>query len=203
MTHMFPSAYQAPAAIILLVGGLLACFAGYRLFKVVLGIYGFILGALIASSAMGADQGAWMVGAALVGGALGALALILAYFVGVALVGAGAGALLLHFLFAALGREPHVLLVIVAAIAGAAAAMALQQYIIIVSTAFGGAWTVVVGALALAGDRLAARATEHGNVWIAYPLTPAPGQRWVIVVWLALGVAGLVSQLRVTGKRKR
>jgi hypothetical protein len=28
----------------------LACFAGYRLFRIVLGIYGFILGAMIASS---------------------------------------------------------------------------------------------------------------------------------------------------------
>jgi len=189
MTHMLPSAYQAPAAIVLLVGGLLACFAGYRLFKVVLGIYGFILGALIASSAMGADQGA--------------LALILAYFIGVALVGAGAGALLLHFVFAALGREPHVLLVIVAAIAGAAAAMALQRYVIIISTAFGGAWTVIVGGLAIAGDRAAARAAEKANVWIAYPLNPAPGEHWVTAAWILLGIAGLVTQLRVTAKGKK
>jgi len=203
MTHMLPSAYQAPAAIVLLVGGLLACFAGYRLFKVVLGIYGFILGALIASSAMGADQGGWMVVAAIVGGGLGALALILAYFIGVALVGAGAGALLLHFVFAALGREPHVLLVIVAAIAGAAAAMALQRYVIIISTAFGGAWTVIVGGLAIAGDRAAARAAEKANVWIAYPLNPAPGEHWVTAAWILLGIAGLVTQLRVTAKGKK
>ncbi len=200
MTHMLPSAYQAPAAIILLVGGLLACFAGYRLFKLVLGIYGFILGALIASSAVGADQASWMVIAALVGGLLGAAALILAYFIGVALVGAGAGALGLHFIFAAFGREPHVLVVIAAAIAGAAAAMALQRYVIVVSTAFGGAWTVLVGGLTLAGDRAAARAAEKGNVWIAYPFNPTPGDYWIIAAWIVLGTAGLLVQLRVTGK---
>lgn len=203
MTHMLPSAYQVPAAIVLLVGGLLACFAGYRLFKVVLGIYGFILGALIASSAMGADQGGWMVVAAVVGGALGALALILAYFIGVALVGAGAGALILHFIFAAFGREPHVLLVILSAIGGAAAAMALQKYVIIFSTAFGGAWTVIVGGLALAGDRVATRAAEKGNVWIAYPFNPAPAERWVIAAWLVLSVIGIVTQLRVTAQGKK
>jgi hypothetical protein len=203
MTHMLPSAYQVPAAVVLLVGGLLACFAGYRLFKVVLGIYGFMLGALIASSAMGADQGGWMVVAAVIGGALGALALILAYFIGVALIGAGAGALLLHFLFAAFGREPHVLLVIAAAIAGAAAAMALQRYVIIFSTAFGGAWTVVVGGLALAGDRAATRAAEKGNVWIAYPFNPAPGDHWVIAAWVVLGIVGLAMQLRVTARGKK
>jgi hypothetical protein len=203
MTHMLPSAYQVPAAIILLVGGLLACFAGYRLFKVVLGIYGFILGALIASSAMGADQGGWMVVAAVVGGALGALALILAYFVGVALVGAGAGALLLHFLFASAGREPHMLLVILAGIAGAAVAMKLQRWVIIITTAFGGAWTVIVGGLAMAGDRAATRAAERGNVWIAYPFNPSAGDHWVMAAWIVLGIAGLFTQLRVTARGKK
>src|ERR671911_460163 len=53
---MLPVPFQIPAAIILLVGGLLSCFAGYRVFRVVLGIYGFILGALLASSLMGTDQ---------------------------------------------------------------------------------------------------------------------------------------------------
>jgi hypothetical protein len=203
MTHMLPSAYQVPAAILLLAGGLLACFAGHRLFKVVLGVYGFILGALVASSAMGADRGAWMVVAALSGGALGALMLILAYFIGVALVGAAAGALLLHVIFASLGREPHVLLAIAAAIAGAAAAMVLQRYVIILTTSFGGAWTVLVGGLALAGDGTAVRAAEKGNVWIAYPLNPAPGERWVIAAWIVLGIVGVVTQLRVTAKGKK
>lgn len=203
MTHMLPSAYQVPAAILLLAGGLLACFAGYRLFKIVLGIYGFILGALIGSSAMGADQTTWMVLAALLGGILGAAALILAFFVGVALIGAGAGALLLHVVFATFGREPHVLLVILAAIGAAAAAMALQKYVIVVSTAFGGAWTVLVGGLALAGTRVAVQAAEKGNVWIAYPLNPVPGQRWALAAWLVLGAAGLATQLRLTAKTKK
>ncbi len=203
MTHMLPSVYQVPAAIVLLAGGLLACFAGYRLFKVVLGVYGFVLGALVASSAMGADRGAWMIVAAIAGGALGALVLILAYFVGVALVGAAAGALLLHVIFASLGREPHVLLAIAAAVAGAAAAMVLQRYVIILTTSFGGAWTMMVGGLALAGNGTAVRAAERGNVWIAYPLNPAPGERWVIAAWLVLGIAGVVTQLRVTAKGKK
>ena len=45
---MLPAAYQVPAAVILLAGGFLACFLGYRLFKVVLGVFGFIIGALAA-----------------------------------------------------------------------------------------------------------------------------------------------------------
>ena len=35
---MLPAAYQVPAAAVLIAGGLLACFLGYRLFKVVLAV---------------------------------------------------------------------------------------------------------------------------------------------------------------------
>ena len=63
---MLPAAtYQAPAAIVLLIaGGFLACFSGYRLFKVVLGVFGFIIGALAASSIFGASDTTPMVIAA-------------------------------------------------------------------------------------------------------------------------------------------
>ena len=55
--------------------------------------------------------------------------------------------------------------------------MYLQRYFIIVFTAFGGAWTMIVGAMALVGDRTALRRRRRGDVWVAYPLDPAPGQR--------------------------
>jgi Domain of unknown function (DUF4203) len=197
---MLPASLQTPAALILLAGGLIACFAGYRVFRIVLGIYGFILGALFASSAMGTEHTLWMVGAALVGGIAGALILIAAYFVGVALLGAGIGALAASLIWASLGREPHAIVVILFAVAGALGALALQRYVIVGATAFGGAWTVIVGALALAGNRLAVDAAARNNVWLAYPMQPAPGQHWVLIVWLALGVVGAIVQLGVTAK---
>jgi hypothetical protein len=200
---MLPASLQAPAAVILLVGGLLSCFAGYRVFRIVLGIYGFILGALLASSAMGTDHTLWMVVAAVAGGLVGALILIAAYFVGVALIGAGIGALIANVIGAALGREPHIVIVIALAIAGALVALALQRYVIIGATAFGGAWTAIVGGLALAGDRVAAQAAARNDVWLAYPFTPAPGQRWVILAWIVLGILGVIVQLSVTAKGKK
>jgi hypothetical protein len=175
---MLPASLQIPAAIVLVLGGLLSCFAGYRVFRVVLGIYGFILGALLASSFMGTDQRVWMVLAAIGGGIVGALVLIGAYFVGVALVGGALGALAANLIWAAAGREPHVFIVILFSISGALAALALQRYVIIISTAFGGAWTALVGSLALMGDRTAVSAAVRHDVWLAYPLSPAPGQRW-------------------------
>ena len=200
---MLPASLQTPAAIVLVVGGLLSCFAGYRMFRVILGIYGFILGALIASSFMGTDQTMWMIVAAVVGGIAGAAILILAYFVGVALIGAGVGALAANLLWASLGREPGALAVIILAIAGALGALVLQRYVIVLSTAFGGAWTAIVGGLALAGNRAAGQAAARDDVWLAYPMNPAPGQRWVIVVWLAMGLVGTLVQLGVTAKGRK
>ena len=124
-------------------------------------------------------------------------------FVGVALIGAGVGALLVNLIWASLGREPHIVIVILFAIAGALAALALQRYVIIVATGFGGAWTTIVGALALMGDKLAVEAAARNNVWLAYPMNPAPGQRWVIVAWLVLGLVGVIVQLSVTAKGKK
>jgi uncharacterized protein DUF4203 len=200
---MLPAAFQAPAAIVLLAGGLIACFAGYRVFRIVLGIYGFIIGALIASSAVGTEHTMWMVLAAFIGGVIGALILIAAYFVGVALVGAGIGALGASLLWASLGREPGAIVVILFAIAGALAALALQRYVIVGATAFGGAWTIIVGALALGGNRLSVDAAARNNVWLAYPMNPAPGQRWIFFVWIALGLVGTVVQLGYTAKGRK
>jgi len=90
--------------------------------------------------------------------------------------------------------------VILLAIAGALGALALQRYVIILSTAFGGAWTVIVGGFALAGDRVASQAAVKNDVWLAYPLNPAPGQRWVLLAWFVMGLIGAFVQVGITAK---
>ena len=200
---MLPQSYELPAAILLVIGGAVSCFAGYRLFRLVLGIYGFVLGAMFASSMMSAESTMGMVAAAIIGGLIGALVLVLAYFVGIAIVGAGLGALIAHVAWP-LGSsgEPPALLVILLAVVGAVAAMFLQRYVIIVSTAFAGAWTIVLGVLAIVNGNGGARPATNA-VWILYPLTPAEGQMWVMIVWVVLGLAGTAVQLGVTGKQKK
>lgn len=201
---MLPLSYELPAAILLVLGGALACFAGYRLFRIVLGIYGFIGGAMLASSTMGVSNTTGMIAAALIGGLAGALILMFAYFVGIALVGAGLGALVAHVGWGYVGPgDPPPAVVIVFALLGSVAAMLLQRYVIIVATAFGGAWTVIVGGLAMSGDHGAARAAATADVWILYPLTPAPGHRWVPFAWIVLGLIGTGVQLGITGSKKR
>ena len=200
---MLPQSYELPAAILLVLGGALSCLAGYRLFRIVLGIYGFVLGAMLASSAMGVTNTTGMIVASLVGGVCGALLLMFAYFIGIALVGAGLGALVAHVAWSSVRPgDPPAVAVVVLSILGSIGAMFLQRYVIIVATAFGGAWTVIVGALAAAANRGAAKAASAGNVWILYPTTPAPGQAWVPVVWVVLGLIGTGVQLGITGRKR-
>ena len=199
---MLPSSYQLPAAIVLLIGGIISCFFGYRLFRIVLANFGFILGALAASSLFGVSDTGLMLIAAAVGGLAGAFILLAAYFVGVALVGAGLGAAIANLVFSAGDRDPSVFVVVLFSIAGAVGATYLQRYFIIVGTAFGGAWTMIVGAMALVGDRTALKAAASGDVWVAYPLNPAPGQRWVPIVWIVLSLLGAGVQLGITGGEK-
>ena len=199
---MLPAQYQLPAAIVLVLAGVVACFFGYRLFRIVLSIFGFILGALLASSIFGTSDTGPMVAAALVGGLVGAGVLFAAYFVGVAMVGAAAGAVLANTLLASAGRDPHFLVVVFAAVIGAVGAIYLQRYVIIVGTSFGGAWTLIVGAMALVGHQAALAAAASGDVWVAYPLAPAPGQRWVPAAWIVLGLVGVGVQSGITGGEK-
>jgi len=200
---MLPPSYELPAAILLVLGGVLSCFAGYRLFRLVLAIYGFILGAMLASSMMGVTNTVGMIAAALIGGVVGAVILVFAYFLGIALVGAGLGALIAHLGWGYVGTgDPPAISVIILAVLGAIGAMLLQRYVIVVTTAFGGAWTIIVGGLALRGDRAAARAAAASDPWILYPLSPAPGERWVPIAWIVLGLIGTAVQLGVTGKKR-
>ncbi len=144
-----------------------------------------------------------MIVAALVGGIAGALLLVFAYFVGIALVGAGLGALVAHLVWTQTRTaDPPALLIIGVAVLGAGVAMLLQRYVIIVATAFAGAWTLIVGVMAAIGDRTALSAASSTDAWILYPLDPAPGQKWVPVGWVVLGLAGLATQLAVTGRKK-
>jgi hypothetical protein len=199
---MLPPAYEVPFAIVLILGGALACFAGYRLFRLVLALYGFILGAMIGSSMMAASNTLGMIAAALAGGVLGALVLVFAYFIGIALIGAGLGALVANLIWHQIRvTELPWQIGIGAAVVGAITAMVLQRYVIIVGTAFSGAWTLLVGTLTVAGDRVIVRAPA-AEAWVFYPISPAPGERWVSFAWVILGLIGTGVQLMLTAKRK-
>jgi hypothetical protein len=198
---MLPASFQIPAAIILVGGGLLACFAGYRLFRLVLGIFGAIAGALVATSLVGSESTLWLIGAILIGAIAGALIFVFAYFAGVALLGAGFGAMAAHLVWLAIGGEPGLIAVILFSIAGALVALWLERYVIIVATALVGAQMAVVGAVALLTEQARADAASRA-VYRVYPLDPLPATEWDLYAWMALALAGLIVQLGFTADGK-
>ena len=141
-----PVAYQLPAAVLLIVGGLIACFFGYRLFKFVLAIFGFILGALAASSVFGVSDTTPMVIAAIVGGTRSARCCCWRPTSSAWRSSARASARSSPIvIWTQIEGDPHPFVVVLFSVAGALLATWLQRYVIILGTAFGGAWTIIVG----------------------------------------------------------
>ena len=202
---MLPQTYELPGAILLILGGAVACVAGYRLFKTVLGVYGFIFGALIASSVMGVTNTArhgdgrprgragWRGGDERWRGSSASRS------------SAPGSARWRHISSGARSgpSDPPAVAVIVASVVGAIVAMVLQRYVIVIGTAFGGAWTIIVGVLnAMAAQCRHASPPAPTVVWILYPLTPSADAPWVPMAWIVLGLFGTLVQLGLTSKRK-
>ncbi len=199
---MFLVSSQIPAAIILLAAGLLACFMGYRLFRWLLGLYGFVGGAYLTSLFINALE-PWVAAAAIVGGGLvGAALLLVAYLAGVAILGAGLGVLAVSLFWTPQNGDPESWVVVIVCLVGAIAAVSLQRYVIIISTSFGGAWTALVGALAL-GGYAEALAAAGGDLWQVYPMAPANGQVPFAIGWCGLGLLAALVQLRATSSARK
>jgi hypothetical protein len=198
---MLPVAYAIPTAIVLALGGLITCFAGYRLFRIVLGFFGFIAGIMTATSMVGSSSTWTMIMAALVGGVVGAVLMVAAYFIGIGLVGAGLAVLGLHVIWGQVaGGEPNTIVTVIVAVLGALVALSVVRYVAIFGTAIAGAWTFIIGGLALLGDSKALVAASSGDVWVLYPWQPAQGDWWVWGFWILLTLAGIVVQLSTTTK---
>lgn len=203
---MLPVAYAVPSAVVLLISGAVACFGGYRLFRVVLGIYGFILGAMITTSVMGTSSTAALIVAAIVGGLVGSVLMIAAYFVGIGLIGAGLASLALHLVWRVIGGDPPTLLLVVMAVLGALGALSVARYVAVIGTALAGSWTMIVGGLALSGRKFNSLPVTPENIWVVYGAGPLPGNWVVMAGWVSLALAGAIVQMTTTsklGKRKK
>lgn len=192
--------FHLPVAIILLAGGLVSCFYGYRLLRVLLAVYGFV-GGIVLAVHFGGHLEPWATVLVTVGaGVAGAALAIVAYLAGVALLGAAAGALLVNAVWTSETTDPGLWLLLCVCLAGALTALVLRRYVIIVGTSFGGAWTALVGGLALAGNTAAAAAAA-GDVQQLYPLASTEMPLEFAVAWLLLAALALVVQLRTRRKR--
>lgn len=184
--------------------GVVYCFFGYRVFKIILGILGFILGAsaavAIAFNLFGRGQVVAIL-AGLVGGIVGAVLMVVLYFVGIFLLGAWLGSLLGVLLTGGGGRPIETAVILVLAVIGGVVAVMLQKFMIILSTALSGAWAIVSGIFQFV----------KGGFGPLQPFQyhPNPGVlrsmgAWgyvMLLCWILLGIAGIVVQYRITKEK--
>jgi hypothetical protein len=182
--------------------GLLNCFLGYRIFRFMLGVYGFVLGAIagLVIAGLVTDPEGWgLVLPAFIGGVVGAGLMVLLYLVGVFVVGAAAGVLLVSAVGAGLDvTMPPAVVIIVAVVLGIVA-LILQKVVIVVATALSGAWAAVMGAVSL----IVGREVSLMDLFVR----PAAWQRAglpllaILLVWLVLAIAGAVVQFSTTKEK--
>jgi hypothetical protein len=175
----------------LVLFGILNCFFGQRVFRVLLGIIGFMAGAALLG-AVGYDlfkgQLILVLLAAVVGGLLGALVLVVLYLAGVFVVGAQLGYLVGAAAYSAAGWKVHPAVLLIPAVLAGVLAVVLQKFIIVLATSFAGAWIVLVSAFALL----------EGVPVLNLARDPLAFGSIVFICWLVLGVLGVFIQYALT-----
>ena len=191
------------AALFALVVGALACFLGYRVFLVLLPVWGFFAGLWLGAQGFQALFGegflatttSWVVG--LVLGLVFAVLSWLFYTVGVAFlagsIGYGIGAGLMQ----AVGFNPGLIAALVGLVVGVVVAFFtlrydLQKYVIMLITALAGGFAIALSAMLLFGQVSVAEVTQAGSA-----LAPVlrGGPLWTLVA-LVIAAAGVFVQVR-------
>ena len=189
-------------ALFAVVFGLAFCFFGYRVFLVLLPIWGFFGGFWLGAQMMALLFGTgflvtitgWVAGFIL--GMVFAILSYLFYILGVALVAASFGAAIGAGFMAALGFEGGFFVIIVALlcaifVAALTLVMNLQKYVIILITAFGGANAIILSALLILGRVSMGNIQSAGNA-----IRPVLSDSFFwLILWLALAGAGVVIQI--------
>ena len=174
-----------------IAAGMLYCFLGYRLFKFVLVLTGFVLAGSVAGALAGfLSQGklVYMGAAACLGGIAGAFALFFLYKAGVFCVGVLAGALVADALIGARPETWATSVVVGAAVFGGLAALAFERPMMTVATAAIGAW------VAAQGITFFMLGVPPGNA--APHLTEDARGPWIVMTcWAMLATAGMAVQL--------
>jgi Domain of unknown function (DUF4203) len=188
----------APLAVAI---GVLACFGGYRLLKLLLGIVGFAAGAAggwAAGSYLAPGHTGIALACAVAGGIFCAVLCIWLFLVGIFVLGASAGVVAAAALCGGTGQPAQPLLLLIVALVFGVLALLLQKLMIIVSTAFCGSYLVTAGLwhFVTAGQ-------SPVPLWFNHLKPGSAGLLgWAaLVFWLLLALIGARFQYR--GRRKR
>ena len=192
MSHLYP--FFLSVILLAIAIGLLQCFLGYRVIHLILGLFGFLGGALagMALAATATSEFAIVIFGGLLGGVGGAVLMVLLFYVGIFLLGMSAGSLIAFSIASEIAMQVHPAAVLLPGLATGILALIYQRPMIILITSYGGAAHVVNGILMLAlgmGVGQVARMTDYA--------TPRGAAAWIaLATWIALGTAGMVFQFK-------
>jgi hypothetical protein len=191
--------------LIAILFGIALCFAGYRLFLILLPIWGFFFGFALGAETLQALFGigflatvsSWIVG--LIVGVVFAVASYLFYIVGVAILAGSLGYMLGAGLLNLIGIDLGIIVWLVGIAAGIALAVVtiifnLQKYVIIAATAIGGAGAII-GTIVLGLTGMSVASAVGNPVRLILD-----NSWWWTLVFLALAIGGFFVQLRSTRK---
>jgi hypothetical protein len=182
--------------VVALLLGLVHCIAGYRLFPLVLGAYGLVLGA----GAGAALAATWFPGQVLsaslmqIGAGLLGFGLVLAFFrVGVFLIGAVAALLLAGAIAPLVGGVSWQVQLLLACVAGSASVV-ISRHVLVFATAITGAALVV-----RSGEAMAESPIRWLTDLSALPWTGAlPAGLTPVLAWALIALLGIFVQLATT-----
>jgi hypothetical protein len=175
-----------------IIVGAIQCFFGYRIFKFILGLTGFILGGAICAAIGYAIFQKEVIAllAGLVGGIIGAALIVVLYLIGIFLIGAFLGGVLGTALFAVAGHNPEPAVILILAVIVGVIALIFQKFMIIVSTGFWGAWSVVMGIAYFTTGAVDPTSIERF-------FRSGGGQLYAILLcWIVLGIVGVIVQFK-------
>ncbi len=186
-------------AAIAVAAGLVECFFGYRIFRFILGVAGFVAAAVFFGSLgyelSGGSEPVSII-AGLAGGVLGACLFYYLYIIGVFFLGAILGFTIAMYVFSLMNMDVIPAVLYGAAIISGALAAVFQKPMLIIAPAFGGSFAAVTGGAYIL----------YRNF---YPLDPGflgnleEDQLYrMAMIWFALGVFGLVVQLMILPRKE-
>lgn len=170
--------------------GMIECFFGYRIFKIILGIAGFMLGGAMAYN-IGhtiTQNEIVMLFISFIGGCIGAGLMVWIYFLGVFFIGALLGGIIGTALFSVVQIYPAPIVLFIFSMICGVLALSYQKLMIILGTSFAGSWYVAAGIVGFMEGSVGLRSMDR---------LFRPSGRHVFMatlIWLALGILGFVFQ---------